>query len=60
MSTIGIQTIHWHPAKTYRIKTQKGRTAENLPTASFTLEHYYQQQLIEKQFTLQQVLFRQR
>lgn len=23
MSTIRIQTIHWHPAKTYRIKTQK-------------------------------------
>lgn len=24
MSTIRIQTIHWHPAKTCRIKTQKG------------------------------------
>ena len=41
-------------------KNPKGRTAENLLTASLTLEHYYHQQLIEKQFTLQKVLFRQR
>jgi len=48
------------PSKDLWDKTPKVKTAENLPTASLTLEHYYQQQHIEKQFTLEQVLFRQR
>lgn len=48
------------PSKDLQDKNPKGSTAENLPIVSLTLEPYYQQQLIKKQFTLQQVLFRQR
>lgn len=43
-----------------RSKNPKGRRAENLPPGSLTLEHFCQQELIEKQSALQQVLFRQR
>lgn len=39
---------------------KKGRADENLAAASLTGERCYQKQVIEKQFTLLQVLFRQR
>lgn len=48
------------PSKDVGDKKLKGRTVGNLPAASLPLEHSYQQGLIEKLFTLQQVLFRQR
>lgn len=48
------------PSKDTGYKNLKGRTLGNLPTASLTLEHSYQQGIIEKLFILQQVLFRQR
>lgn len=60
MSAKRIQNYSLASSKDLGDKNPKGRTAENLPTASLTLEHYYQQQLIEKQFTFQQVLLRQR